>query len=153
MELEINKIIQLVNNGVLNTTEHDVPVEDAYKASKFRRALKAAFEEVVEREKALAKEAGIADPQKIAEASEDARKRFGELQAELYKDKIDLPGIKAMPYESFHALAKENRRVPIQVPALDKDGKETMATINVDTFRNCEDILEGVLWVAPNEVD
>ncbi len=149
MELEINKIIQLVNSGVLNTTEHDVPVEDAYKASKFRRELKAALEEVAEREKVLAKEAGIADLQKFSEAPEDARKRFLELRAELYKDSIDLPGIKPMSYASFHALAKENRSIPAQVPAFDKDGKETIATIKVDVFRNCEDILEGVLWVAP----
>jgi len=151
MELEISKIIQLVNLGVLNTTEHDVPVEDAYKASKFRRALKKASDEVIEREKALAKEAGIEDYGKGSEAPEEARKRFAELKAELYKDSIDLPGIKPMSYASFHALSKENRDVPIQVPALDKDGKETLATINVDVFRNCEEILEGVLWVAPAE--
>ena len=151
MELEISKIVQLVDCGILNTTEHDVPSADAYKASKFRRGIKNALEEVIERERALAKEVGIEDVSKLSEAPEEKRKRYNELRAELYKDKIDIPGIKAMSYESFHALAKENRRVPIQVPALDKDGKQTMATINVDTFRNCEDFLEGILWVAPNE--
>ena len=151
MELEINKIIQLVNCGVLNTTEHDVPVADAYKASKFRRALKAAFDEVAERERTLAKEVGIEDISKLAEAPEEKRKRFNELQGELYKDKIDLSGIKPMSYESFHALAKENRNTPTRLPAVDKDGKETVATINVDVFRSCEDLLEGILWVAPDE--
>ena len=145
MKVEIVKIITLVNNGVLNTTEHDVPAADAYKASKFRRELKKAFDEVVEKEKALAETAGI-DLNKTDEATEDQKNRFAELRAEMLKDEMEL-NVKPMPYESFHALAKENRQVPVQLPGA--DGKSV--TINVDPFRNCEDILENILWTAPVE--
>lgn len=145
MKLEIVKILALINNGVLNTTEHDVPVADAYKASKFRRELKKAFDEIVEKEKALAETAGI-DLNKTDEATEEQKNRFAELRAEMLKDEMEL-NVKPMPYESFHALAKENRQVPVQLPGA--DGKSV--TINVDPFRNCEDILEGILWTAPVE--
>lgn len=145
MKVEIVKILTLINNGVLNTTEHDVPAADAYKASKFRRELKKAFDEIVEKEKALAETAGI-DLNKTDEATEEQKNRFAELRAEMLKDEMEL-NVKPMPYESFHALAKENRQVPVQLPGA--DGKSV--TINVDPFRNCEDILEGILWTAPVE--
>ena len=143
MKVAISTVIALVNNGLLNTTEHDVPVADAYKASKFRRELKKAFDEIVEREKALAETAGI-DINEMDKASDEAKAKFQDLRAEMFKDEIEL-NVKPMPYESFHALAKENRQTPIQLPGA--EGK----TITVDPFRNCEDILEGILWVAPEE--
>lgn len=143
MKVAISTIIALVNNGLLNTTEHDVPVADAYKASKFRRELKKAFDEVVEREKALAETAGL-DLNEMDKASEEAKTKFAELRAEMFKDEIEM-AVKPMPYESFHALAKENRQTPIQVPGA--EGK----TFTVDPFRNCEDILEGLLWSAPED--
>lgn len=147
MKVGIATIVALVNNGLLNTTEHDVPVADAYKASKFRRELKKAFDEVVEREKALAETAGL-DLNGMDKASEEAKAKakFQDLRAEMFKDEIEL-NVKPMPYGSFHALAKENRQTPVQIPGA--DGKSV--TINVDPFRNCEDLLEGLLWSAPEE--
>jgi len=147
MKLKIKDIIVLFNNGICDTTEHDVPVADAYKASKFRRELRKAFDEVAERERALAKDAGF-EIGKISEATEEQRKRFHELQAEMLADEIELPGVKTMSYESYHILAKENRQTPVILPG---PGKEEERTIIVDPFRNCEEILEGVLWVAPEE--
>lgn len=145
MKVGIATIVALVQNGALNTTEHDVPVADAYKASKFRRELKKAFDEVVEREKALAETAGL-DLNEMDKASDEAKAKFQDLRAEMFKDEMEL-NVKPMPYESFHALAKENRQTPVQLPGA--DGKSV--TINVDPFRNCEDLLEGLLWSAPEE--
>ena len=147
MKVGIATIVALVQNGALNTTEHDVPVADAYKASKFRRELKKAFDEIVEREKSLAETAGL-DLNEMDKASEEAKTKFAELRAEMFKDEMEM-AVKPMPYGSFHALAKENRQVPVQIPGA--DGKQ--AAVYTDPFRACEDLLEGILWVAPEDND
>ena len=145
MKVQIANIIALVKNGVLNTTEHDVQAADAYKASKFRRELRKACDEIVEREKSLAAEAGF-DINRIENASAEQKARFDALRAEMLKDEIDI-AVKPMPYESFHALAKENRHIPLPLPG--EDGKPR--TVMADPFRNCEDLLEGLLWIAPED--
>lgn len=143
MKVANNLIIALVNSGLLSTTEHDVPAADAYKVYKFRKAVGKAYNELAEKEKDFPKEAGVEDGK---EPNEEQTKRITELRIEMLNDEGDLGDIKKMGYESFHALAAENKKTPIQIPV---DGKAV--TQYIDIFRAFEERLEGVLWEAPKE--
>ena len=158
MKLKNNIIISLMNMGISATTEHDVPVKDAYKAYAFRHAIEKANKDLEDKRKGLVKSAGIEDGQKFDERMKELRKlkkennlseeeqkefadmeeklnKFNELYNELLNDESEIGNIKVMSYESYHALAKENRG---------KDGKP-------DIFSILDGELEGVLWEAPKE--
>lgn len=147
MKLKNNEIIALVNAGLLNTTEHDVPAADAYKSYKFRKAVEKAFNAIAEKDRELPKTAGVEDGK---EPTEEQTKKIVELRVALYNDETELEGnIVPMSWEGFHALASENKRTAIQVPAgLREDGSTKFITQFVDTFRACEGILEGILFKA-----
>ena len=147
MKLKNNEIIALVNAGLLNTTEHDVPAADAYKSYKFRKAVDKAFNAIAEKDRELPKTAGV---EAGKEPTEEQTKKIIELRTALYNDETELEGnIVPMSWEGFHALANENKRTAIQVPAgLREDGSTKFITQFVDTFRACEGILEGILFKA-----
>lgn len=148
MKLKNNEIIVLVNAGLLNTTEHDVPAADAYKSYKFRKAVEKAFNAIAEKDRELPKTAGVEDGK---EPTEEQTKKIIELRTALYNDETELEGnIVPMSWEGFHALANENKRTAIQIPTGEKneDGSPKFATQFVDTFRACEGILDGVLFKA-----
>lgn len=147
MKLKNNEIIALVNAGLLNTTEHDVPAADAYKSYKFRKAVEKAFNAIAEKDRELPKTAGVEDGK---EPTEEQTKKIIELRTALYNDETELEGnVVPMSWEGFHALANENKRTAIQVPAgLREDGSTKFITQFVDTFRACEGILEGILFKA-----
>ena len=150
MKVKNETLIRLSNSGILSTTEHDVPVADAYKASKFRRELQRVIKDLADKEKEIYKDAGIEDPAKFNDADKDKQERWKALHDEFLKDESEMD-VKVMSYESFHALAKENRQTPMQVPAKDKEGKDTTQIIYTDPYRACEDLLENLLWEAPKE--
>ena len=155
MKLKNNIIISLVNLGISATTEHDVPVKDAYKAYAFRHAIEKANKDLEDKRQGLVKSAGIEDGQKFDERMKELRKKgeltekekgelaemtgklnkFNELYNELLNDESEIGNIKVMSYESYHALAKENRG---------KEGKP-------DIFSLLQGELEGMLWEAPKE--
>ena len=147
-----------MNLGISATTEHDVPVKDAYKAYAFRHAIEKSHKEFEEKRQGLVKSAGIEDGQKFDERMKELRKiekegklidkekkelaemteklnKFQELYTELLNDESEIGDIKVMSYESYHALAKENRG---------KEGKP-------DIFSIMQSELEGKLWEAPKE--
>jgi len=155
MKLKNNIILSLINLGIQGTTEHDVPVKDAYKAYAFRHAIEKAGKAIDEKRQGLVKSAGIEDGQKFDERMKELRKiekpteeqkkelsgmqekldKFQSLYNELLNDESELEGVKTMSYESYHALAKENRG---------KDNKP-------DIFSIMQADLEGKLWEAPKE--
>ena len=155
MKLKNSVIIALVQQGISATTAHEVPVKDAYKAFRFKNAVEKANKAIDEKRPGLIKEAGIEDGQKVDDRIKELRaikepteeqqkeleemveklKKFNELYTELLKDESELEGVKTMPYESYHALAKENKDV----------------NKNLDIFEVFAGELEGVLWVAPKE--
>ena len=146
MKLKNNEIIALVNAGLLNTTEHDVPAADAYKAYKFRKAVDKAFDAIAEKDRELPKTAGVENGK---EPTEEQTKKIIELRTALYNDETELEGnIVPMSWEGFHALANENKRTAVQIPTgeANEDGSQKFATQFVDTFRACEGILDGVLF-------
>ena len=170
MKLKNTTILSLVNMGLLNTTEHDVAAEDAYKSYKFRKAIEKASKVIDEKRAELVKTAGIEDGAKFDERRKELAgkirsekeqkeldelneklKKFEELYNELMKDESDLgDNIIPMSWAGFHALSNENKRTAVQVPTGEKneDGSPKMETRFVDVFRACESLLDGVLFKA-----
>ena len=145
-------IIVLANAGIAAMTNHSLAPEHAYKVVKFRKALNAALEAIGKDEETIRKDAGIDDPQafdkelgelresnanhKRLEEMEAQLKRFNELRMEMLKEEVTLD-CKAMPYEDWRKLQNENKEVG--------DKKVDLLSGYV------EDVLEGVLWTAPEE--
>lgn len=173
MKVKNTLIMSLAGNGIDNTTNHDVPVKDAYKAFRFKDAVKKAAAEIEKKREGLVKEAGIEDGvefdaklkelRAVAEPTDEQKKELSELEGkfekfqdlwkELMEDETELEGVKTMPYESFHALAKENRNTRVSVPTGEKgkDGSPKFATAFVDVFDRFAGDLEGILWDAPKD--
>lgn len=148
-------IIMLANAGVQSITNHTLDAAQAYKVVKFRKAFNAALEAIGEDEKALLKEAGIDDAPSFNKELDELRKanrtpeqedkykemtekvkRYNELHAEMLQEEASID-CKALPYEEWHKLQNENKEVG------DK---------KVDLLAGwVEDMLEGCLWVAPEE--
>lgn len=142
-------IIIITNAGILSITANDLEASAAYKVIKFKKAVKKALESIMASENEILKEVGIEDVAKFNKERSDLRDsgkdkkrlteldktyaRFVELQKNLYGEEADLKGAEPLPFDKFHALQKENRE---------------LATKPLNAF---EEILEGVLWAAPND--
>ena len=131
MKIKNQLVLALVSNGVLNITATALNASQAYKIIKFRREVRKAFDELSEKEKDFIKDLGleIGENGKL-EGKEDDIKKFGEFQQALYEDEVELGDIKAMPYDAWHELQKENKALAIPF---------------------IEDGLENILWAAPEE--
>lgn len=116
-------IILLANIGVLNATALDLPAADAYKLLGFKRAIRKQLDEIVAREREIDGNEALLEEMRNEEITLDC---------------------KTMSYESFHALAAENRAVPVSDAAGKVIGRFA-------PFAICEELLEGVLWKAPEE--
>ena len=143
-------IVTLVNGGIQNITALTLPSSQAYKVYKFKRAIDAAYNAIVDSHKDILKQAGIEDLQEFQKRYKelsDIKERTSEEQAELdslvkkdenagklvqelYRDTTNLD-VKAMPYEDWHNLQAENKDIKI--------------------LTHLEHTLEGVLWLAPEE--
>lgn len=165
MKLKNKIILALQQQGLQATTEHEVPVKDAYKAFKFRSEIEKKAKEIEDKRPGLVKSAGIEDGEKFDKRITELRaikepkeaekkelddmtaklKKFNDLYNEMLEDETELEGVKAMSYESYHALAKENKQTPVVLP-----GKEPK-TIFVDLFTAFQAELEGILWEAPKD--
>lgn len=154
-------ILNLLNLGFGQVTNHNLPVEHAYKVVKMRKALSNAFEAIQKDEEAIRKDAGIENPEefdkelkalretekrtpeqetKLKEMNEKLN-RFFALRSEMLNEDITLEGVKAMPYEAWHELQKENAEKEFNGKKLDL------------LSGYVEDTLEGVLWEAPKELE
>lgn len=152
-------IINIFNLGIANATNHDLSPEHAYKFVKFRKVANSILESIGKDEEAIRKDAGIEDPQAFDKELADLRaiekptdeqseklsemeaklRRFIELRVEMLNEDVPLEGVKAMPYDAWHKLQCENAEKEI-------NGRK------VDILSGyVEDILEGILWVAPKE--
>lgn len=142
----------LLFSGVLDATALTLPAKSAYKLYKFQKSLRKAIETIQESEKELATKAGIDDTSAFDARMEELRKietpteaeekeiaemnqklsAFNEMRFELYKEDADVTAT-AMVYEDWHELKKENH------------------TKDRDIFSPVETLLEGILWLAPEE--
>lgn len=141
-------ILNLANAGILSISANDLDAAHAYKVLKFKKAVKKAFESIMESEREILKEAGIEDAvafdkerKELIESGSNSKRREEmnkqlsrvlELRSNLYKEDVELD-CKTIPFEQFHALQCENK---------------DLANKPLNAF---EEILEGVLWEAPNE--
>lgn len=160
-------ILNLLNLGFGQVTNHSLPVEHAYKVVKMRKALSNAFEAIQKDEEAIRKDAGIENPEEFDKELKTLREkakpyidkgaeipseiggplmekeatlsRFLALRSEMLNEDIILEGVKAMPYEAWHELQKENAEKEFNGKKLDL------------LSGYVEDTLEGVLWEAPEE--
>lgn len=152
-------VINLLNLGFGQVTNHTLPVEHAYKVVKMRKALATAFEAIQKDEEAIRKDAGIENPEefdkelkalretekrtheqeaKLKEMSEKLN-RFLSMRSQMLDEDIALEGVKAMPYDAWHELQKENAEKEFNGKKLDL------------LSGYVEDTLEGVLWTAPED--
>ena len=152
------QVLDLINGGVAAITAHTLDPKHAYKVVQFRKAL-LAESEAFEKERAeLLKEAGIEDPQafddellslrKTENPSDEQKKRLNELNGKVnrFNDLVTAAlneevvlNCKTMPYDEWHKLQCENAEKEIR-------GKKC------DLLSGAvEDLLEGTLWVAPDE--
>lgn len=142
-------ILNLAKADIFSVSANTLEAAHAYKVVKFKGAVRKIAEAIDEEQKAIAKEAGIEDtaafdkeraelrktnsnPERLAELDKQLG-RFIELRENFYKEPVELEGVKTIPYEQFFALQKENK---------DLEGKPLEAYA---------DLLEGVLWAAPEE--
>ena len=150
-------IITLVNRGVLSITAHDIPAAHAYKVLKFKKAVKAAMLSFQDAERAIFSDCGVADTEGFNKRLNELRGRLQNeeektelaemekaiaeiqgLQKELKNEDVVLD-VKTMPYDVWHELQNENKAVPF--------GELTRDVLSGEV----EELLEGVLWEAPNE--
>lgn len=154
-------ILNLLNLGFGQVTNHNLPVEHAYKVVKMRKALSNAFESIQKDEEAIRKDAGIESPEEFDKELKELREtkertpeqeerlkamneklnRFLALRSEMLNEDITLEGVKAMPYDAWHELQKENAEKEFNGKKLDL------------LSGYVEDTLEGVLWEAPEELE
>lgn len=148
----------LANAGVLSITNHDLDPAHAYKVVKFRKALSNALDALAKDEGSLRRDAGIEDANAFDKELRELRnakdrtetqvtrlnemeamlKRFIDLRAQMMDEDMTLD-CKTLPYAEWHKLQCENKEKNI-------NGKKTDVLSGY-----VEDILEGVLWVAPEE--
>jgi len=151
-------IITLVGNGILAVTAHDIPAAHAYKVLRFKKAVREAFANIQAAEKEMFSEMGIDNTSAFNARLKELRETLGddtdeldemenqvarvsELQAELRNEDVALDGVKPMPYDIWHDLQNENKAVSFA------DGKKDLLT------GWTEDVLENILWVAPEDVE
>lgn len=144
-----HNIISIVNAGILTISANDLDAVLAYRVIKFKKAVKKALDSIMSAENDILKELGIEDvlafnkersnllksgsnKKRLAELDKK-HERFVELQKNLYNEDAKLEDVAPLTFEQFHELQKENRELKFKP---------------LNAF---EEILEGVLWEAPNE--
>jgi len=142
-------VLNMKSAGMLAITANDLDTAHAYKVIKFKKALKAEAESVTEADNAFLEEVGIKDaeafdkerdelrksgenPERLAEMDKQMERLVG-LRKVLYEEEAKLEGVKALPFDQFHELQRENKNLPHR-------------PLNV-----FEEQLEGILWTAPDE--
>lgn len=126
-----HNIILLANSGFLGITSNELSPAHAYKVFKAKKVVKELLGNITESEKELVEQSKltVGEGGKL-EGEQDNIKKFIELRNELYNEDADVSAIKAMPYDEWHALQKENDKI---------------------LYGAVEDVLEGILWNAPEE--
>ena len=152
------QVLDLIDGGVATITAHALDPAHAYKVVQFRKALLAENEAFEKERIDLLKEAGIDDPKAFNEElaalrkeenpTDEQKKRLDELNAKLNRfnelvtaalNEDVVLNCKTMPYDEWHKLQNENAEKEIR-------GKKC------DLLSGAvEDLLEGTLWVAPDE--
>lgn len=156
MKLKNNIIKSLVENGLDNTTDHDLSAAHAYKVFKFKDEVAKAYKEIEDKRQKLVKDVLGEDFETKRKETKEGTKEYEELNEkfqkfiglynELMNDETEL-NIKTIPFEEYHLLSRENKQTAFQT--LDADGKSVQRFI--DFFSVFRSVLKDVLWVEPAE--
>lgn len=156
MKLKNNIIKSLVENGLDNTTDHDLSAAHAYKVFKFKDEIAKAYKEIEDKRQKLVKDilgedfdAKRKEAKKGTKEYEELNEKFQKfigLYNELMGDESEL-NIKTIPFEEYHLLARENKQTPFQVGGA--DGK--FAERFIDFYSVFRSVLKDVLWTEPKE--
>lgn len=153
------EVLNLMNGGLAHCTALTLEPAHAYKVGKFRREAAKAFDAIVEAQKDIFKGYSVEDPgtlnkemtelASVENRTDEQNARMEELKKtieginkqveELYNEEAKLEGIKAIPFDQWQTLRKENAEKQI-------NGR------TVSIFTNyTEDLLMGILWEEPTE--
>ena len=154
-------ILYLKLQGIDRVTNHTLSTAEAYKFVKVRQAINDAYDQIRKDEDGCRVAAGIEDGKEFdkdlhalrekqkqgafteADANrlkemEATLQRFVDLKDEMLKEEIVITGSRTMSYETWRQLQHENAEKEIGGQKVDLlSGK-------------AEDLLEGLLWVAPD---
>ena len=145
----------MFENGMMGLSSRTLDLAHAYKAVSFKTKLKNAYQELNDRREQLTKEVGIEDGNAFAqrlnalaannnrtEAEEaelkemvEKNEKFNGLFNQLMNDSYYMEP-KVMPFEEWRKLQEENKELKLG---------------NFEMLVQCETILEGILWKAPEE--
>ncbi len=151
-------IINLVSSGIMAITAHDIPARYAYQVLKLKKAIREAFTSIQASEREMFSEAGVNDTKAFNERLNELREspsvdpkelsemesrlaRLSALQAELRGEEVKLEGIAPMTYVYWHDLQNENKSVEFG------DEKRDILSGWV------EELLENILWTAPEDIE
>lgn len=156
MKLKNSIIKSLVENGLDNTTDHDLSAAHAYKVFKFKDEISKAYKEIEDKRQKLVKDILGEDFDAKRKEAKEGTPEYDELNEKftkfigLYNELMDDESevnIKTIPFEEYHLLARENKQTAFQVAGA--DGKSVQRFI--DFFSVFRSVLKDVLWEAPNE--
>lgn len=156
MKLKNSIIKSLVENGLDNTTDHDLSAAHAYKVFKFKDEVAKAYKEIEDKRQKLVKDILGEDFETKRKEAKEGSKEYKELNEkfqkfiglynELMNDETEL-NIKTIPFEEYHLLARENKQTVFHVPGTDGKSEQRF----IDFFSVFRSVLKDVLWVEPTE--
>lgn len=156
MKLKNNIIKALVENGLDNTTDHDLSAAHAYKVFKFKDEIAKAYKEIEGKRQKLVKDILGEDFDAKRKEAKEGTPEYDELNEKLTKfiglynelmDDESEVNIKTIPFEEYHLLARENKQTAFQITGA--DGKPVQRFI--DFFSVFRSVLKDVLWTEPKE--
>lgn len=150
-------ILIMINSGIGNITNYDLSAANAYKVMKFRNFIVKEFDKIQDAERKILTDSGIDDPQAFDDRYKELREKESRTNEEdlelngltekynswikartdMLNEDVDTSSVKAISYDDWHALRKENR-------SKDDNGQDPLNNY-------IESILENVLWKAPED--
>ena len=163
-------IKNLSENGLENTTDHELSAAHAYKVFKFRDEIAEAFKKQEDKRQKLIKDClgdgqefnkRLKELKELKKPTKEQKKELEELDAkfdkyatlysELLNDESELD-IKTIPFEEYHLLSRENRRTETRVfVGEDENGQPKYETRFIDFFAVFRSALKDILWEEPKD--
>lgn len=151
--MKYRDILFLADNGTLDITNHSLDTEASFRVYRFRRALKAKHQEILDTVADFLADVGVENALKFDEErntlislpertpEQDARlaemsqtaERFLALRSVFLEEETEL-SVKTISYADWKKLQDENR----------KDGRDPLVGY-------AEELLEGILWEVPED--
>ena len=156
----------LYQNGMNDLTAHTLDAAHAYKVVKFKNILRDVCNKINDSDQALYKELGIDEAfikrfdelngkEKLTNKEQEelatklaTDKRLGEMRETMLSEEASLSEAKTMPYEQWKRLQDENKERILYY----RDNRGNI-TGTKELLMVYEEMLEGILWVAPVDAE